>query len=109
MGRYINSSLDLGEVLELVMTSLINVTRAERGFIMLWDTAHSELQVPVVRNLDRATIDSPAFEVSRNIVQAVLDKGTPLLVNDASTTPACSSSAASSRCGCDPSCVPLCA
>ncbi len=87
MGRYINSSLDLGEVLELVMTSLINVTRAERGFIMLWDTAHSELQVPVVRNLDRATIDSPAFEVSRNIVQAVLDKGTPLLVNDALNDP----------------------
>ena len=87
MGRYINSSLDLGEVLELVMNSLINVTRAERGCIMLWDTTHSELQVPVVRSLDRATIDSPSFEISRNIFQTVLDQGTPLLVNDALNDP----------------------
>jgi PAS domain S-box-containing protein len=87
MGRYISSSLDLGEVLELVMNSLIDVTGAERGMIMLWDTAQSELQVQVVRNLDRATIESPAFEVSRNIVQRVLDQGTPLLVNDALNDP----------------------
>lgn len=87
VGRLVSSSLDLGEVLERVMDSLIRVTGAERGFVMLAEPGSGELRVEVARNLDHATIDSPLFAVSRNLVGEVVTQGTPLLVRDALTDP----------------------
>lgn len=87
-GRYITSSLDLGVVLERVMDSLVDVTGAERGFIMLADPATGELRVEVARNLDRTDLDAPQFEVSANVVRSVVERGTPLLVRDAVADPA---------------------
>jgi PAS domain S-box-containing protein len=87
VGRLVNSSLDPGEVLDLVMDSLIRVTGAERGFIMLVDDASGELRVDVARNLDQATVNSRAFAVSRNVVRAVLERNAPLLVRDALEDP----------------------
>jgi class 3 adenylate cyclase/GAF domain-containing protein len=87
VGRLVSSSLDLAEVLDLVMDSLIQVTGAERGFVMLSDPTSGELRVEVARNLDQAAIDAPHFEVSRNVVRAVVERGTPLLVSDALTDP----------------------
>ncbi len=88
VGRLIGSSLDPGEVLERVMDSLIRVTGAERGFVMLIEPTSGELRVEVARNLDRATIDSAPFEVSRHLVDEVVANGTPLLVRDAINDPA---------------------
>src|SRR5262249_58318918 len=87
VGGYINSSLDLGEVLELVIDSLIRVTGAERGFIMLADPVSGDLRVEVARNMDSGALDTPTSEVSRNVVQAVMQRGTPLLLSDALTDP----------------------
>jgi adenylate cyclase len=87
VGRLISSSLDLGEVLELVMDSLIRVTGAERGMVMLIDPDSSELRVEVARNLDPAALAAASFEVSRNVVRDVLNRGVPLLVSDALTDP----------------------
>jgi adenylate cyclase len=87
VGRYINSSLDLAELLELVVDSLIRVTGAERGFIMLADPDSGELRVEVARNFDRSTMETPSFAVSQNVVRTVVEQGTPLLASDALSDP----------------------
>ncbi|HZU07169.1 MAG TPA: adenylate/guanylate cyclase domain-containing protein [Chloroflexota bacterium] len=87
VGRYINSSLDLQEVLDLVMESLIRVTGAERGLILLVDPASGERHVAAARNFDPAALATPACEISRHVVQAVLERETPLLVSDALSDP----------------------
>ncbi len=87
VGRYINSSLDLAEVLELAIDTILRVTGAERGFIVLADPDSSELRVQIARNFGRSPTDTPSFEVSRNIVHSVVERGTPLLVNDALSDP----------------------
>ncbi|HLI25790.1 MAG TPA: adenylate/guanylate cyclase domain-containing protein [Chloroflexota bacterium] len=88
VGRYINSSLDLGEVLDRVMDMLLRVLGAERGFLMLLDPHTGQLAVQVARNLDPAALNTPQFAPSRGIVQRVFRTGAPELVNDALADPA---------------------
>ncbi|MCK5646948.1 MAG: SpoIIE family protein phosphatase [Anaerolineales bacterium] len=77
-----NSSLDLDDVLNLVMDEIVSVTSAERGFLMLReDDGH--LAVKVARGLDRKTIESPEFEVSRGIVDRVVTECKAILTSDA--------------------------
>lgn len=83
----VNSALDLDQVLNLAMDSIIQATNAERGFLMLLDPATKELTFQVARNLDRVTIASPAFEVSRSIIERVAKSGEPLIATDALTDP----------------------
>src|SRR4029078_3435022 len=82
IGRKLNSSLELSAVLDLVMDSLIQVTGAERGFIMLAD-ASGELAVRVARNLDHQTLTTAAFQISRTLTQQVFTCGQPVVVTDA--------------------------
>jgi serine phosphatase RsbU (regulator of sigma subunit) len=92
-----NSSLDLDAVLTRVMDEVIAATRAERGFLMLYD-ADGKLACRAARGLDRQTIDAPEFQISRGLVERVarfyhrVDDGTgfvthalmaaPLIVNE---------------------------
>ncbi len=77
-----NSSLDLDEVLNRVIDEVIDAVRAERGFLMLHD-ADGQLRFRVARGLDRNTIEQPAFQVSRSVVQRVAEEGRALLTSDA--------------------------
>src|SRR5713101_6383926 len=63
----INSSLDLSSVLNEVMDTIIRLTSAERGFLML-KNERGELQFRVARNVDRESLDSSAFQVSRTVL-----------------------------------------
>jgi len=82
ISKTFNSSLDLDDVLNLVMDEIVSVTRAERGFLMLReDDGH--LAVKVARGLDRKTIESPEFEVSRGIVDRVATECKAILTSDA--------------------------
>ena len=82
IGRRLNSSLELATVLDLAMDCLIEVTGAERGFIML-DEGDGRLAVRVARNLDRRTLETDAFQISRTISARVAATGQPVLVTDA--------------------------
>jgi sigma-B regulation protein RsbU (phosphoserine phosphatase) len=64
------------------MDEVISVTRAERGFLMLREP-NGELAFKVARGLDRTTIESPEFEVSRGVVERVASEGKPILTSDA--------------------------
>ncbi len=80
--RELNSSLDLDTVLENVMDRVIEVTGAERGFLML-KNAQGELEFRVARGLDRSDLESPEFQVSTSIIQQVQQTRRPLLTDNA--------------------------
>ena len=83
VGQVLNSSLDLREVLEKVMDTVIQVTGAERGFLSLYERSSGELQFRVARNFDRETIE--ISEVSRNLLKQVATTGKPVLTADAAS------------------------
>lgn len=79
----INSSLDLTQVLNEVMDTIIQLSGAERGYLMLRNEQTGELEFRIARNVDRQSIDSSEFEISRSIVQRVSESGEPLLTTNA--------------------------
>jgi PAS domain S-box-containing protein len=82
----VNSSLDLAEVLNLCMDSIVRLTGAERAFLMLYDRRR-ELAVRTARNVDRKTIASSEFSYSRSIVQRVAETGEAVVATDARDDP----------------------
>jgi serine phosphatase RsbU (regulator of sigma subunit)/putative methionine-R-sulfoxide reductase with GAF domain len=82
VSQVFNSSLDLDAVLARVMDEVIAATRAERGFLMLYD-ADGELAFRAARGLDRQTIDAPEFQISRGLVERVARESVPQLASDA--------------------------
>jgi adenylate cyclase len=82
----VNSSLDLTTVLNEVMDTIVRLTGAERGFLMLKDEK-GELQFRIARNVDRESLDSSAFQVSRTIVDQVSASGEPVVTTNAQADP----------------------
>jgi adenylate cyclase len=87
VGALINSSHDLGEVLNTVMDAIIRLTGAERGFLMLHDEDAAELNVEVARNINQETLEKSSFEISRSIVRSVADTGEPIVTTNAQADP----------------------
>jgi serine phosphatase RsbU (regulator of sigma subunit) len=86
LSQTFNSSLDLDEVLNRVMDEVIIATRAERGFLMLFDE-QGELAFRAARGMDQHTILDPMFQISLSVVQGVARQGQPVLTGDAQVDP----------------------
>jgi PAS domain S-box-containing protein len=82
----VNSSLDLSTVLNEVMDTIIRLTGAERGFLMLKDRK-GELQFRTARGMDRAVLDKSDFHVSRTILNTVAQGGQPIVTTNAQADP----------------------
>ena len=76
----INSPRDFNELLELVVDSAISLTKAERGFLMLYG-GDVNLEFKVMRNIDKKTMDGEGFKISRTVVNHVLATRKPLFLN----------------------------
>jgi adenylate cyclase len=83
----IGSSLDLPEVLNEVMDQIIRLTGAERSSLMLVDPKTDELVFRAARNMDRETIASSSFEISRSIVNEVARTGEAVVTTNAQMDP----------------------
>ncbi len=81
----INSSLDLDVVLNEAMDVVINLTGAERGYIVLRDPDSGELECRIARDMEQGAQDS--FQGSNTILNDVLDSGEPLLTDNAYKDP----------------------
>jgi len=77
-----NSSLDLGEVLTLVMDEVIAALRAERAFLMLREN-DGRLVFRSARGINQQTIEAPEFQISRGVVERVAREGVAILTGDA--------------------------
>lgn len=86
VSQAIGSSLDLAEVLNQVMDAVIRLTKADRGFIMLFNEMGG-LDVRAARNVDKETIDGQAMEVSRSVVREVAKIGKGVVTTNAQSDP----------------------
>jgi signal transduction histidine kinase len=86
VSRLIGSSLDLEEVLNQVMDAIIQLTGAERGFLMLLDEK-GELEVKAARNLAKETLEEDKFAISRSVIGVVARTGEQVVTTDATEDP----------------------
>jgi sigma-B regulation protein RsbU (phosphoserine phosphatase) len=80
--RALGSGRVLDEVLALVMDSAIEVTGAERGFIMLANPDNNDLEFKIARARGRVTLPGKSFETSRKIPEEVFATGQERVVQD---------------------------
>ncbi|HEV2460756.1 MAG TPA: GAF domain-containing protein, partial [Ktedonobacterales bacterium] len=83
IAQELNSSLDLEELLGSVTAELIEVVRAERGFLMLWDEAAGQLRFMAARGADGLRLAQADFSISYGVVDRVWQSQEPLLTVDA--------------------------
>jgi GAF domain-containing protein len=78
----ITSSLELEQVLEEVMDTVIQLTGAQRGYLMLYDEK-SKLQVKAARNWERQTLSEDEIGFSQSIIDAAVRDGLPIITTNA--------------------------
>jgi phosphoserine phosphatase RsbU/P len=79
--RALGSGRVLDDVLTLVLDSAIQVTGAERGFIMLANHA-GQLEFKLARGRGQVTLSGQTFQTSRKIPETVFSTGTQMIVED---------------------------
>ena len=80
--RALGSGRVLDDVLALVMDSAIDVSGAERGFIMLAAGENDELEFKMARGRGHTTLSGVSFATSRKIPEEVFRTGQPRIVAD---------------------------
>lgn len=83
----INSSLDTSSVLNQVIDTVIQLTGAERGYIMLTNKQTGALEFRVARGIDREQLSREEFTVSNTIINEVFSTGQPVLTDNARADP----------------------
>ncbi|MBK9051369.1 MAG: GAF domain-containing protein [Chloroflexi bacterium] len=79
----LGNTLDLQELLTQIMDSIIQLTGAERGFMMLYDELTGELSPVAARNVDLKTLDGSSMEISRTVLTRAATTGNSILTNNA--------------------------
>ncbi len=79
----INSTLDLGDVLNAVMDTVIRLTGAERGYLMLRNEVTKEMEFAVARNIEQRSLAEGEFIVSTTVVEEVAKTGLPVVTTNA--------------------------
>ena len=79
--RALGSGRVLGEVLAMVLDGALDVTRAERGFIMLANP-RGELEFKTARGVGRVTLPGTSFTTSRQIPREVFSTDRAQVVTD---------------------------
>lgn len=85
IGQIVNSSLDTDVVLQTVMDTIIRLTGAERGFLMLRED--KELVVRIARNWEQESLDKTEFATSRTVINKVVNEGKAILTTNAQEDP----------------------
>ncbi len=84
LNHSLNCELNLRRLLEKVLETVIEVSGAERGFLLLLkDGRSSEFSVKVSRNIDQESIRDAREKISSSLVQEVIESGSSVLLTDA--------------------------
>jgi transcriptional regulator with GAF, ATPase, and Fis domain len=81
INQNINSEHNLDNLLDLIMDSVVELSEAERGFLLLME--EDRMEVKVARNINREEIDSPEFNISHSIAKQVIESGVPINLTNA--------------------------
>jgi adenylate cyclase len=83
----VNSTLDPDSVLNEVMDTVIYLTRAERGYLMLRNLETGALEFRVARNIEHRTLEEGEFVISNTVVAEVAKTGVPVVTTNAGEDP----------------------
>src|SRR5215216_6056908 len=86
IGQVVNSTLEVDEVLQIVMDTIVRLTEAERGFLMLRDEL-GEMSIRIARNWEKESINQSESSISRTVVQRVINSGEAVLTTNAREDP----------------------
>lgn len=87
VGKELASTLDLNQLLELILNRAITLARAERGFLVLWDEASGDFEIAVARQFEPQRRDDAEAEISRRLIQNVLTHREPVITINAQEDP----------------------
>jgi signal transduction histidine kinase len=87
VSKALSSSLNLEEVLVMVVDSAIRLTGAERGFLMLYEGDGSELAFRLARNARQDNLAEAIFQISRTVLSEVAASGQPVVTTNAQEDP----------------------
>lgn len=87
VSQVLGTSLDLDEVLNKVMDAVIGLTGAERGFLVLQEAETGAWRLRAARNYSHETLRPKDMEISRTVINSVIEKGRGLVTTDALTDP----------------------
>ena len=82
INKRLNSELRLPRLLEMILDTVIELTDAERGFLLLEDEG-GELAIKVARNIDQRTLETEELALSRSIARQAAAGGEPVVTIDA--------------------------
>ena len=83
LAKRLNSELRLDHLLDDVIDAMIELTLAERGFLLLGPPG--KLQIRVARNIDQRALDGTELALSRSIAERAAAAGEPVVTIDAAT------------------------
>ncbi|MFC1960118.1 GAF domain-containing protein [Chloroflexota bacterium] len=83
----INSTLDLDSVLNQAMDTVIQLTEAERGYLMLRDEQTGAMEYRVARNLELEQLENQDFMISKSVINQVAQDGEPVVTTNAQSDP----------------------
>jgi len=86
LGKRLLAESDINRLLRNAMDSVIEVSNAERGLIILFDETGNIL-FETARNLKKEDISNPEFEVSRTIIEKVKTEAIPIYLPNALDDP----------------------
>ncbi len=83
VSQAITSELSLNRLLEKLMDAVLELVRAERGFVLITNPSKEKSNIMVARNMDRETVEKPESKISHSISQEVIRTGIPILSSSA--------------------------
>lgn len=87
VSRSLSTSLDLAEVLQQVMDAVVDLTGAERGYLLLLDPDTQQIKIQAARGQEGLPLDEEQAGYSRSVVREVVEQDHGLLATDARTDP----------------------
>lgn len=82
MTQSLNSTLNLNELLEKIIDSVIRLTDTDRGFLMLMNESKA-LEFKIARDREKRSLEEGDFTISMSIANDVARSGKPLFLSDA--------------------------
>lgn len=79
----INSSLELDQVLENVIDTVIALTGAQRAYLMLREAGKEELTIRTARNIDREHLEAQRAVYSHKVVALAIQHAAPVITTNA--------------------------
>jgi adenylate cyclase len=86
VSQVINSTLKLDEVLRIVMDTIVRLTGAERGFLMLTNEK-GEMSTQVARNWEQESLSNSETAISSTVIKRVIESGAPVMTTNAKEDP----------------------